>query len=65
MRVGQKIDQDRRKELLAKAEKMATRMRESFLEIDTSGDSRLDPQETLTMFENSEAGLAPVGVGNV
>lgn len=60
VRVGQKIDQDRRKDLLAKAEKMAVRMRQSFLEIDTSGDSRLDPDETLAMFEQSEAALSSV-----
>lgn len=60
VRVGQKIDADRRKDLLAKAEKMAVRMRQSFLELDTSGDSRLDPDETLAMFQQSEAALAPV-----
>lgn len=60
VRVGQKIDQDRRKDLLAKAEKMAVRMRQSFLEIDTSGDSRLDPDETMAMFEQSEAALSSV-----
>jgi hypothetical protein len=60
VRVGQKIDADRRKDLLAKAEKMAVRMRQSFLELDTSGDSRLDPEETLAMFQQSEAALAPV-----
>ena len=64
MRVGQKIDQDRRKDLLAKAEKMAVRMRQSFLEIDTSGDSRLDPDETLAMFQQSKAALTPVSLGH-
>jgi len=63
VRLGQKLDAKRRADLLAKAEKMAVRMRESFLEIDTSGDSRLDPAETLAMFEGSEAALEPVSCG--
>ena len=60
VRVGQKIDAARRADLLAKAEKMAVNLRAAFLEIDTSGDSRLDPAETLAMFQASEATLAPV-----
>ena len=62
MRLGQKLDGRRRADLLAKAEKMAVKMRQSFLQIDTSGDSRLDPSETLAMFEGSEAALEPVSV---
>ena len=58
MRVGAKIDHKKRADLLAKSEKMAQRLREAFLEIDTSGDSRLDRQETLAMLQNSEAKLA-------
>ena len=62
VRLGQKLDGRRRADLLAKAEKMAVKMRQSFLQIDTSGDSRLDPSETLAMFEGSEAALEPVSV---
>ncbi len=62
MRLGQKLDGRRRADLLAKAEKMAVKMRQSFLEIDTSGDSRLDPAETLAMFQGSEDALEPVSV---
>jgi len=36
------------------------RMREAFLDIDTSGDSRLDKLETLAMFKQSESHLRPV-----
>jgi len=36
------------------------RMREAFLDIDTSGDSRLDKLETLAMFKESESHLGPV-----
>ena len=62
MGVRSKINENSAKQLLAKAEKMAIHMRDAFLDMDTSGDARLEPSETLEMFKNSEAGLNAVSI---
>jgi len=62
--VRSKINENSAKQLLAKAEKMAIHMRDAFLDMDTSGDARLEPSETLEMFKNSEAGLNSVSIQN-